>query len=83
MSASDHDNYIKIVQEATLEYFKKVMADCRDAGKTNVNKEAKNIVYYNNSEKEWLTDIMGSNQAYYADYITGNLNKVLTEQTGQ
>ena len=77
MHAENEEEFNKIFLEAAIEYFKTVMAECKAAGKTYTCTDAKFIAYYNTTEKEWLMSTNG-HMAEYIDYVTNNLNSVLT-----
>ena len=78
MTEEDPEKFQELWTEADIAYFKEVMNECREAGKTYEKNDAMFRAYYNTSEKEWRISINGMIQQY-VDYITDNLYTVLTE----
>lgn len=78
MTTNDPEKYQELSVRAFLDYFKRVMADCKAAGKIYTSQNAKIIAYYNTVEKEWY---ISSNEHLpeHVDYITIYLNSVLAE----
>jgi hypothetical protein len=78
MRNEDPNGFTQTVIAADLEYFKTVMEECKEAGKTYECKDAQFIAFYSTAEKEWPIST-NSNLASYVDYVTNGLNSVLLE----
>ena len=78
MYQNDPYHYTELFTEADLAYYKEVMKQCKDAGKTYLAEGKYGIiVYWYDSTKKWSPSILSKDR--HLDFITNNLSSIWKE----